>query len=211
MHSTFLFFTGLFLFLTNSEHTLVNRFLPMHTVCVDPGHGGDDSGAISNDLTEAEVNLNIAEKLKTLLENNHDKVVLTRNDNGTSLSNSKRADICNQAHADIAIAIHLNATTDTTTDYTQGLYGTVKKDKKLTDIIHQSLINKLHIAVPPDNREVTDFGDNVLLKTKMPATLQETVFISSSNEYAELKTDQRQQQIANALFDGITNWFTLQH
>ena len=177
-------------------------------VCIDPGHGGDDAGAVNGDLTEAEVNLNIAKRLQSLLQNNQYQVVMTRTDNDTGLTNSQRADICNKNHADILIAIHLNASTDPTMDYTQGLYGTTKKDKALADTLHQALLTDLHMQNPtPIDRAVTDFDDNLLLKANMPATLQETVFITSPTEYTLLQNGGRQQQIAQSLLIGINNWF----
>lgn len=206
MQKAFSLLSGLSLLVSTSLGTLTGNPFE-HTVCIDPGHGGDDPGAINNELTEAAVNLNIAEKLKTLLANNHYNVVMTRDNNTTTLTNTQRADICNEHHADMAVAIHLNSSTDETIDYTQGLYGTKQKDKKLTDTLHHTLVTELPISNPPNDDPTTDFADNFLLKTQMPATLQETVFISSSTEYTQLETGKRQQAIAKALFDGITKWF----
>lgn len=174
---------------------------------MDAGHGGDDPGAMNGNVTEAEETLDIATRLKALLEKNNYSVVMTRTDNNTTLSNSDRAEICNKNHADIAVAIHLNSGTDPTLDYTQGLYGisTANKDKNLAETLHESLAKNLNLPTVDD----TDFGDNFMQKAQMPATLQETVFISNPTEYQELTdgTGNRQQQIAQGLFDGINTWF----
>jgi len=183
---------------------------PKHIVCVDAGHGGNDPGAMNGDITEAEETLDIATRLKSILEEHNYSVVMTRTNNNITLSNSDRADICNKNHADIAIAIHLNSNPNETLDYTQGLYGTSTpyKDKKFAETLHESLAKDLNIQSVDD----TDFGDNFMQKANMPATLQETVFISNSTEYDELTdgTGNRQQQIAQALFDGINTWFSQQ-
>ncbi|MCL5784101.1 MAG: N-acetylmuramoyl-L-alanine amidase [Patescibacteria group bacterium] len=178
----------------------------IRTVCVDAGHGGEDAGAIYNDLVEESVTLDIANRLKTLLEQNHYRVVMTRTNNQTTLTNSQRSQICNEKQAQLLVSIHLNANSDSSLDYTEGLYGDEAKDKKFTDFIHQSLVSNLGIG----DGETTDFENNALLKAKMPATLQETVFLSSAGESGLLAdgTGQRQQQIAQALFDGINNWFS---
>lgn len=194
-------------------HTLFPANTPSLTqiqpkvVCIDPGHGGDDPGATNQDITEAEETLDIGQRLKSLLESHDYSVVMTRTDNTTSLTNSQRADICNNANANILISIHLNYNDDTTLDYTQGLYGTGQetKDEQFTNIMHQTMVKDLNL---PDG-DTTDFGDNVLMRANMPATLQETIFISSSDEYQQLTdgTGNRQQQVAQALFDGISTWF----
>lgn len=180
---------------------------PAHIICVDAGHGGEDGGAVFNDLTEKSITLDIASQLKTLLENNHYQVVMTRKDSDTTLTNSERAAICNANRANLLVSIHLNYNDDTTLDYTEGLYGTPEKDETFTKLMHQTLVSKLGLG----DGEITDFENNMLLKAQMPATLQETVFLSSNNEYQLLSngTGERQQKIAQALFEGINNWFTL--
>jgi hypothetical protein len=56
---------------------------------------------------------------------------------------------------------------------------------------------------------VRKFASGVILKSGMPATLQEAVFISSTEECARLSdaSGARQQQIAHALYLGLVDWF----
>ena len=56
---------------------------------------------------------------------------------------------------------------------------------------------------------VRQFASGVVLKADMPATLQEAVFISSTEECTQLSdgTGVRQQQIAQALYLGLLDWF----
>lgn len=179
--------------------------IPKHIVCLDAGHGEDDSGATNGDLIEADISLDITNRLKNLLEQNNYQVVLTRPDSNTLLTNSQRAQVCNQNHAEILLSIHLNYNPDQTLDYTQGLYGSEEKDKKFSDFMTQTLASSLNLP----NGETTDFESNLMLKAQMPASLQETVFLSSPDEYSLLSSgeDLRQQQIAQALYTGINNWF----
>lgn len=177
----------------------------VNTICIDAGHGGEDPGAINGNLTEAEVNLNIAKRLKLLLEKNDYRVVMTREDNESELTNSERATICNKNNTDLLISIHLNSSINYDLNYTQGLYGDEDKDKELTTILHEELLSGLSIGYPPEDA-VTDFHSNLMLKANMPATLQETVFISSPTEYSLLSDGTRQQQIAESLYKGINKW-----
>src|SRR5437773_2465036 len=47
-------------------------------IVVDPGHGGRDSGAIANGVTEKDVNLAMGMALKPILESRGARVVMTR-------------------------------------------------------------------------------------------------------------------------------------
>lgn len=80
------------------------------TVVIDPGHGGKDAGALGLRTNEKSINLNVALKLKEMLEKEMDdtKVEMTRStDRFVALQ--KRADFANNKHADIFISIHANS------------------------------------------------------------------------------------------------------
>src|SRR3954451_7369794 len=88
-------------------------------VVLDPGHGGDDPGAVNKSfgLTEAEENLTIAQQVASILQRDHGlTVALTRVDNATTLGNSARGAIANACHASLYVSIHLNAADDTSAD-----------------------------------------------------------------------------------------------
>jgi len=78
-------------------------------VVIDPGHGGKDPGAIGNSgVKEKDINLDIARRLKELLEDKGIKAIMTR-DRDTFVSLKKRIDITNRSSADFFISIHANA------------------------------------------------------------------------------------------------------
>ena len=84
-------------------------------IAIDPGHGGKDPGAVSQDgcLKEKDLTLEIAKRLKTTLESKNPalKVVLTRSDD-RHLSLEERIALANSANADLFISIHCNAAAD---------------------------------------------------------------------------------------------------
>ncbi|MCP4580583.1 MAG: N-acetylmuramoyl-L-alanine amidase [candidate division Zixibacteria bacterium] len=78
-------------------------------IVVDPGHGGEDTGAIGPKGTQEKViNLDISKKLKKELEDEGFTVILTR-DNDRFVSLADRTQIANEAGADLFISIHANA------------------------------------------------------------------------------------------------------
>ena len=99
-------------------------------VVIDPGHGGRDPGAIGKRGKEKNINLNVALKLGKLIQDNCKDVsiVYTRNKD-TFVGLDRRAQIANNAKADLFISIHTNSvargrTVRGTETYTLGLHRT---------------------------------------------------------------------------------------
>jgi N-acetylmuramoyl-L-alanine amidase len=82
----------------------------IHTIVIDPGHGGKEVGAIGpGGLMEKDATLALCRRLAAALEAKlKTRVVLTRNDD-TVVPLDQRTAIANQYHADLFISIHMNA------------------------------------------------------------------------------------------------------
>ncbi len=81
-------------------------------VILDPGHGGDDFGAVGKSgLKEKDVALDIALKLAKILEDEGVEVYLTRKGD-YFVDLSKRVLIADRYNADLFLSIHINAWTD---------------------------------------------------------------------------------------------------
>jgi N-acetylmuramoyl-L-alanine amidase len=187
-------------------------------VVLDPGHGGSDAGAVNTKygLTEKEQTLDVAKRLKALLEGDGCTVYMTRTGD-QNLTNTQRANKANSFKANypgvyVLVSIHMNGSTDGTVDYTTTLFGKWRKDKELANTVFGSLS-----TLPAANgtgtiatRKPYSFASGVLLKGDMPATIAETVFITSDREGQLLSngTGARQQQIAQALRVGIEDYLT---
>lgn len=175
-------------------------------IVIDPGHGGTAPGTTQcPGLYEKDANLDIALRLEAVLEAVGYDVRLTRTDDST-LSNNDRYTFANSVGGDALVSIHLNGSTNHSVDGTQGFYGKKRKDEEFTRVVHQAMVNELN---PINDRGVTNFASGVLLKSDMPSTLQEAVFISNTQECAQLTdgTGDRQQEIAEALATGVRDWF----
>jgi N-acetylmuramoyl-L-alanine amidase len=181
-------------------------------VVLDAGHGGTDSGAVNTKygLTEKEQTLNVANRLKALLEGDGCTVYMTRTSNSQTLSSNNRYSYANTTGANVLVSIHMNGSTNPSTDYTTTLFGKWRKDKELANTVFSSL-STLPAASGTGTiatRKPYSFASGVLLKSDMPATIAETVFIMNNGE-GELLSDgtvARQQQIAQALRVGIEDY-----
>ena len=79
-------------------------------VVIDAGHGGHDPGAIGKISKEKNINLSIALQLGSLIKNKcpDTRVIYTRN-RDVFIPLGRRAEIANEAKADLFISIHTNS------------------------------------------------------------------------------------------------------
>jgi N-acetylmuramoyl-L-alanine amidase len=82
--------------------------LAVRSVILDPGHGGTDPGAVGGGVREKDVTLDVASRVKTLLEEGHLAVSLTR-DGDTTLSLRDRVLFANARRPDLFVSIHVNS------------------------------------------------------------------------------------------------------
>ena len=79
------------------------------TIVIDPGHGGDDAGAVGpNKRYEKVINLNVSKTLYSILKQRGYKVYLTRSDD-TFIKVMNRTVLANEKNADLFISIHTNS------------------------------------------------------------------------------------------------------
>jgi N-acetylmuramoyl-L-alanine amidase len=102
-------------------------------VVIDPGHGGRDPGAVGKYSHEADIALDISLRAGNYIEENipNVKVIYTRTtDQFVELY--RRAQIANEAHADLFISIHCNAAASSTAIGTETwIMGLHKNDANL--------------------------------------------------------------------------------
>ena len=83
--------------------------LGVNTILIDPGHGGEDAGAVGRGGTrEKEVTLDIARRLKRRLDASFPADVLLTRDADVTLPLGERVAIAHASRADLFVSIHLN-------------------------------------------------------------------------------------------------------
>ena len=78
-------------------------------VVLDAGHGGHDSGNIGNGYFEKDIALNIVLEIGKELEKNEDVEVIYTRKKDVFLELWERADVANNANADLFVSVHCNA------------------------------------------------------------------------------------------------------
>ncbi len=185
-------------------------------IVIDAGHGGDDPGKIGiNGTLEKDVNLNIAHKLKILLESQGYEVIMTR-ETGDGLyqpgtRNMKvedmhnRCEIITKAMPVFTVSIHQNSYPE---EYVKGAqvfyYGQSKEGEALAKKIQSSLVSYLD----PKNHRVEKANESyyLLKKTPTPTVIVECGFLSNSEEAELLNTEEYQEKVAWAVMMGVIQY-----
>lgn len=172
------------------------------TIVIDPGHGGKDPGAYRYSVREKDLALNVAKKLKVLLEAQKMKVVMTRSTDIT-LSLEKRAEIANKYKNSLFVSIHFNAAYKGQ-ESAKGIetFYVSENGKKLATTIQTEMVKTLNSV----DRKVKKKGYKVLEDTNSPAVLVECGFISNYSERQQCSRSWYQSLCASAIAKGIITY-----
>ncbi|HAT55974.1 MAG TPA: N-acetylmuramoyl-L-alanine amidase [Veillonellaceae bacterium] len=193
------------------------RVLKGKIICIDPGHGGTDTGAIGQlngqPVYEKNITLSIALPLRDMLTKAGATVFMTRTTDrdvykpydGDNEELQARSDVGNNNHADAFLSIHIDAFSNPSVDGTTGYYyAKTDKDQLLAQSLHDAVLNE--IDIPDRGVRANDLYVNV--HTNMPSTLQELGYISNPDRVAMLTTPGVPEKIAKSLFDGFVAYFS---
>jgi N-acetylmuramoyl-L-alanine amidase len=200
--------------------TLINRRsvetfsapLAKKVIAIDSGHGGWDPGKIQEDNLEKDINLSIALKLQSYLEQGGSTVLLTRAQD-EALGSKKREDlkqrvaIAHDSNADILISIHQNAFVDERAQGSHVFYFENGEDsKRLAQYIQDEM--KEFSATGKDREASSNVTYYLLKKTKSPSVIVECGFLSNPSDLKNLKDSEYQDRIAWAIYKGVIKYFS---
>jgi N-acetylmuramoyl-L-alanine amidase len=95
---------------SNGQFSLARQLgLGVSRIVLDPGHGGHDPGVRGNGVNEAELVLDVALRLRKLLENQPGMEVVMTRDTDVFIPLDQRTAIANREGADLFLSIHANA------------------------------------------------------------------------------------------------------
>ena len=170
-------------------------------IVVDPGHGGTDPGAMANDSTEKDINLEVARQVSKNLTAKGITVIMTRSKD-EYLGLVERANQGKSNRATIFVSLHCNSAESTSASGIETYYyinSDNKYDKELATNIQTAVIK----ATGAKSRGVKSANFSVLRNSVIPAALIEMGFISNPDE-AELLNDKAyQSKIAKGVTNGI--------
>lgn len=189
-----------------------------YVIGIDPGHGGDDSGAVGyiNGVayTERDMNFKVARKAKEALEKLGFTVVLSQDKESNDDYIYNKMTKFNQAEVDYAISIHHNAGGN------QGSLVLYSEDKNnpSADKLNLSASEKLGAFISNELKKVTGvsqnigdvtfYGDGPLrvnASADAPSALLELGYMDNAKDMSIITSDAGQTKFANAIANGILN------
>jgi N-acetylmuramoyl-L-alanine amidase len=175
------------------------------SLVLDPGHGGDDPGAMGYGLKEKEVVLDVGLKSREMMKNAGARIVMTR-DKDVFISLTDRAKIGNNSSADSFISVHANSYTTSgpngTETYWNDVYNSAQS-QALAAEINSVLVQKLQTY----NRGVKEADFYVIKYVKIPAVLVELGFISNQEDAQKLGSQTYRKLAAEAITQGTINFY----
>lgn len=183
-------------------------------VALDPGHGGDDSGAIGRDgRRESEVNLEVALALRRLLERAGARVAMTRETDrsvaepGVPAAEEleARVRLAEQAQAHLFLSIHHNAKASVAEGrvaHGTDIYYYHPQSRELA----ASLAAPLARAVQESRHAFLWRSFHVIRQTGMPAVLVEVNYLSNPTLEARTRLHGYADQAAGGLYRGLLDF-----
>jgi len=173
-------------------------------VVIDAGHGGNDSGAFFENITEKQIVAQITAKIKALNRNQNVEIVLTRASD-IPVSLQERTEVINAIKPDLVISLHVSASKDAGKTGI-GLYiakENASKDRALQLARKMSeRIRKNHDFPVSDIQEAPFY---VLKNSQAPAIILELGFLSNESDRHYLTDDKQQNRIARTLLECVND------
>jgi len=179
------------------------------TIVIDPGHGGNDPGAVYGSSYEKVIAFDIAARLASTLSSTYGYNARMTRTNDVYLSLAQRVELTKSYKGSAFVSIHANSSTNTSyhghevlvptgESYTTNPY--ISASRSLGTAINR----ELGVRIPTiRNRGVKYQNVYVVGKNSVPATLVEYGFISNSNDRSHLTSTTYRQRMADATASGI--------
>lgn len=172
------------------------------TICLDPGHGGEEDGAKGpTGIPEKVVNLEIALKLKNILEEKGANVVMTR-ESDEEVDLYDRVKFAEKEDAVILLSIHNNSLPDGRNPYEDhgtSTYYYHSQSLPLAKIIHKALLEDLGF------KDFGIFWSSFALTRphEMLSVLLEIGFMINPEEYNRIIEPEFQEKTAKSIARGL--------
>ena len=193
--------------------TVISEELPFvrkHCIVIDPGHGGEDGGAVScTGRMESEYNLAISRRLDDLLHLLGYRTRMTRTSDvsiyttGSTLAQKKVSDlkervrIVNETGNALLVSIHQNQFSDSRYSGAQVFYAKTAGSKDLGQKLQAELVAALN---PGSNRKSKPVSGVYLLENiPCAGVLVECGFLSNPQEEAMLRNTDYQKKLCCVL------------
>ncbi|HUD45721.1 MAG TPA: N-acetylmuramoyl-L-alanine amidase [Candidatus Baltobacteraceae bacterium] len=193
----------------------------VQTICLDPGHGGKDSGKTDHHNYEKQYTLLLGRQVESLLKDDGFKVVLTRTTDET-VELPDRALIASRRGADLFVSMHYNAadtdvrgvevycltpagmnSSDVGGGRSPQLPDTGNAQDERNVLLAYEVQRSITRSLPLEDRGMKRSRFEVLREARMPAILIEGGFMSQPEDARNIYDAAFRKRMARAIADGI--------
>lgn len=198
---------------------------PFALVILDPGHGGQDSGAVAGGVSEKDLTLDIAQRVGRLLSAEGINILLTRSDDAY-VSLGDRAQLINRASDAVVVSIHFNDGPRADVSGIETYFAAQQTTGMPLIASWLPLLQKVANPRPnPESQSLAQFIQQqlvartqaidrgtkaqqfyVLANVRHPAVLVEGGFLTSKTDIGKLADTSYREQLAVAIKDGILQY-----
>jgi N-acetylmuramoyl-L-alanine amidase len=177
-------------------------------IVLDPGHGYNDPGTHYDGYQEKDIVLSVGQKVAERLRTAGAKVIMTR-ETDTFLALDERVDMAEKVFAELFVSLHVNSVkNNTTANGTETYFNTSMnmngaESKLLAYEIQKEMVERADMY----DRGIKDSGFYVIKNNQIPAVLLEMGFLPNKEDREKLVSDQYQEIIAEAIYQGIRNYY----
>ena len=183
---------------------------PIYVIALDAGHGGRDPGAVVDDVLEKDLNLEIVERLQTLVDAEPDLVAKPTRTLDIFVPLEDRIRIAEEAGAAIYVSVHVNSFGSPDADGIETIVADVRPldddSWVLAELIQDGLVN----ATGARDRG-TRSQESYTQRTEMPAVSAEVGYLTNSEERVKLIDSEYQQRIAEGILAGIRQFIAYRY
>lgn len=198
---------------------------PFSLVVLDPGHGGQDSGAMCGTALEKDLTLDVARRIDRLLQAQGLATLMTRVGDG-HVSLADRTGLTNRARDCVFVSIHFNEGNKPVSSGVETYYAARQtttgtpmvswlpflqrvssespnvESQNLAELVQDSLVARTQSI----NRGTKAEQFFVIANVRYPAVLVEGGFLTNKEDIAKIESEEYREQLAAAISEGILNY-----
>lgn len=173
-------------------------------IVIDPGHGGEDTGAVWNQRLEKDDNLRLGLAVRDTLTGQDADVLMTR-DTDVTMPLASRVRTANNSDADLFVSLHRNTTERPDSQYGVEIVIYLTAPNNTTGEAARRVLNAVNDVGVRANLGIRRGNHFVLRKTRMPAMMLQMGFIQNAEDNRLF--DQNLNAYAEAIAKGILDYF----
>jgi N-acetylmuramoyl-L-alanine amidase len=175
---------------------------PTYIIMLDPGHGGRDPGAVVGDVLEKDLNLEIVERLRALIDAEPDLTAKLTRTLDIYIALEERIEMAEQAGATLYISVHVNSFDDPEASGIETIVADVRPLDDESWVLGELIQDGVVRATGGRDRG-TRGQDSYTQRASMPAVSVEVGYMTNPDELAKLLDPTYQQVIAEGILTGI--------